>query len=136
MHWRKSTWVFVIWSALMLLWAIGGAAGANCRNATYEGACNAGVTIAWIVILFIWFLGAVPMAIIWYATKPKLRTCPVCGTDARPGVIQCQRCGYSFAAAFGMPTGPSCPQCRTPLAAGQPRCMNCGLPIQWGPAAR
>jgi hypothetical protein len=137
MGWRKSTWAFVLWTGLVLLWMVSGASKADCQNQTYTTACQAGLGIGLTIILFIWFLVAVPMSIIWYATKPKGRTCPACGSDVKVGLMVCQRCGFNFAAAAmsvqqTMPPPPSCPRCRTILYVGQTPCPQCGQPIGWG----
>jgi hypothetical protein len=51
----------------------------------------------------------IPVAIIYLlvrvlrAQRDKRRICPACGTPAGEGVTACQRCGFDYRAAAGMP---------------------------------
>ncbi|MDQ6807514.1 MAG: zinc ribbon domain-containing protein [Actinomycetota bacterium] len=109
-HWRKMTWVLVIWSALILVWAIaGGSSAANdCANQTgsqflsahdAQQACNAGAGIGVAAILGIGFFGFVFLALIWLMTRSRGRDCPACGESAKRGTTICKNCGHDFAAA-------------------------------------
>jgi hypothetical protein len=117
-HWRKMTWVLVIWCALILLWAIAGAAGQNSRAyclahpsaylslKTCEAASNAGAGIGIAIILLIGFIGFVFFALIWIMSRPRRRDCPVCGESVKKGVTVCKKCGHDFAAAARGTTAP------------------------------
>src|SRR5947208_17029047 len=96
-RWRKMTWVLVIWCAIILIWAIAGGASNNSQKyceahpSQYlsqhacEEASNAGTGIGVAIILVIGFVGFVFLSLIWLMTKPKRRTCPVCGEDVKRG---------------------------------------------------
>lgn len=108
-HWRKMTWVLIIWCAVILIWAIaGGASGHNSGNCahdtvlgakTCQDAVDAGTTIGVALILLIGFFGFVFFGLIWLMTRPKGRDCPACGELVKRGRTQCPSCGYDFAAA-------------------------------------
>lgn len=95
-RWRKMTWVILIWCALILAWAIGGGASADCENEKYTDACEAGTGIGIAIILFLGFLGFIVLSLIWFMTRPKGRTCPQCGHNVKKGQTRCASCGYSF----------------------------------------
>jgi hypothetical protein len=67
--WRKTTWAIVIWTALMVLWIGSGIAAVAPQTTTTAGA--AGATIGVTILVLLWFLVVVPLAIIWFATRPK-----------------------------------------------------------------
>lgn len=69
-RWRKSTWAIAIWTALCLLW-VGGGIAAVAPTAAGSAAAAAGATIGVTVIMFIWFLVLLPLAIVWFASRPK-----------------------------------------------------------------
>ena len=112
-RWRKMTWVLVLWCTTILIWAIAGGASSNpqgyCEShpSAYlsqkacEEAHNAGTGIGVAIILFIGFVGFVFLSFIWLMTKPKARTCPVCGEDVKRGRTLCKGCGHDFALAAG-----------------------------------
>lgn len=90
------TWVLIIWSALILVWAIAGGASADCENEEFTSACEAGTGIGIALILILGFFGFVILSLIWFMTRPKGRQCPQCGHDVKKGLTQCASCGYSF----------------------------------------
>lgn len=102
---RKMSWTIIVFSVLMLVWLISAGGGsANCdKQQQFEGACKAGEAvgrgIATTAIFVIWFIGFVVLSIIWFMTRPKHRTCPVCGEDVKKGLTACKKCGHDFAAA-------------------------------------
>ena len=108
-HWRKMTWVLIVWSALMAIWIISAIASANparscVRHAagnlhTCEAFSTAGTGIAVVVLAILWFVGFLFLSLIWMMTKPKTRLCPVCGEKVRKGLTACPSCHYDFAAA-------------------------------------
>lgn len=101
-HWRKMTWVLIIWSALILLWAITGAAANECANeptTLEQDACEAGTGIGVALILLIGFFGFAFFSLIWFMTRPRGRECPACGERVKKGQTTCPACGHDFAAA-------------------------------------
>jgi hypothetical protein len=72
---RKMTWALIVWSALMLFWVIAGAGATNCgRFAPDSGeraGCEAGAGIGIAGLIFLWFLGFVVLALVWFMTRPK-----------------------------------------------------------------
>lgn len=107
-HWRKMTWVLIVWSALILIWAIGGGASASndCANEATQlsqDACNTGAGIGVALVLFIGFVGFVFFSLIWFMTRPRGRECPVCAETVKKGLTECPGCGHDFAAAASRP---------------------------------
>ena len=110
-HWRKMTWVLIGWCSLILVWAIAGGSSAahkttaECAHETLishkacEEAANAGTGLGVAFILLIGFVGFVFFSFIWLMSRPKQRTCPVCGEGVRKGRTACAKCGHDFAAA-------------------------------------
>lgn len=110
-HWRKMTWVVIAWCALILAWAIAGGSSAAHKTAaecahetilsvkTCEEAHQAGAGIGVAIILLIGFFGFVFFSLIWFMTRPRGRSCPVCGEDVKKGRTVCDKCGHDFAAA-------------------------------------
>jgi hypothetical protein len=124
------TWVLIIWSAIIIVWAVaGGASGAqHCAQQTgdqflsrsdAQNACDAGTGLGIAIILFIGFVGFVFFSIIWFMTRPKGRDCPVCGNLVKRGLTTCPSCGYDFAAAVA--GGVGIPRSRTPAAPDAPQ---------------
>ncbi len=78
-RWRKMTWAIVIWTVLFLAWGIGGAGsvGNNCADLVGSSlsACQAGTAVGaglgLTVIFFLWFIGFIVLAIIWFMTRPR-----------------------------------------------------------------
>jgi len=96
------TWVLIIWSALILVWAIAGAAGNSCDTEATQlsrEACEAGTGIGVALILFFGFFGFVFFSLIWFMTRPSGRECPACGERVKKGLTKCPECGHDFAAA-------------------------------------
>lgn len=108
-HWRKMTWVLIIFTVIMFAWMIGGgvSAGNSCNDVAghYQNAkqagCEAGTAIGVGALFGLWFFGFVVLSFIWLMTRPKGRDCPVCGEKVKRGRTACQSCGYDFAAAAG-----------------------------------
>lgn len=69
-RWRKSTWAVFIWTAIMFLWIASGVS-ATADKAVTSDAYAAGVGIGVTFLLLIWFIVLVPLAIVWFATRPK-----------------------------------------------------------------
>lgn len=77
-RWRKMTWVLIIWSALILIWAIagGGAAADECAKQITQlerEACETGAGIGILLVLLIGFFGFVFFSIIWFMTRPRIK---------------------------------------------------------------
>ena len=115
LRWRKMTWAIVVFSVLMLIWAIAGAASnpgvteqeiqdcvadglftrQECED-TLETAGDVGTGIGVTIIFILWFLGFIILSIIWFMTRRRGRVCPHCGEDVKKGRTTCQNCGYDF----------------------------------------
>lgn len=111
-RWRKMTWVLIVWSALILLWAVLGAGANECASEPTQQlreACEAGTGIGVALILFIGFFGFAFFSLIWFMTRPKGRECPACGERAGKGVTVCTGCGHDFAAAAAPAPAPPPP---------------------------
>jgi hypothetical protein len=103
-HWRKMTWVLIIWCALILIWAIAGGSSASndCSHQATElnrNACDTGAGIGVAIVLLIGFFGFVFFGLIWFMTRPRGRDCPACGELVKKGQTTCPNCGHDFAAA-------------------------------------
>jgi hypothetical protein len=99
MHWRKSSWALIIWTALMI-WGVFSSAWAAAKlcaetTRTYPGDCSGSVLFSVYVVLFIWFVVAVPLWVIRHSAKRKGRICPACGRSVPVSRMRCS-CGYSF----------------------------------------
>jgi hypothetical protein len=120
------TWVIIIWSAFILIWAIaGGSDAANtdeCKNEATESArqlcedatdVGAGLGVA--AIFFLGFVGFIVLSLIWFMTRPKGRECPACGENVKKGKTACPKCGHDFAAAArGTSPTPTPPEATSP----------------------
>lgn len=81
-HWRKMTWVLVLWTGLMLVWIIGGATSADTSDKdcgtlskeACEGAQDAGTAIGVGLLIFLWFLGFVVLSLVWFMSRPRERS--------------------------------------------------------------
>jgi hypothetical protein len=137
---RKATWAIIIWSVLMLLWAVsvGDAVGDACTaELANRGACQLGATLggglALSFILVVWLIGFLVLSVIWFMSRPQRRLCPACGHTAKRGEFTCRRCGFDFrtAATVQPPAGP-------PPGWGQPPTQQLpppGPPPGWGQQA-
>lgn len=76
---RKATWAIIIWTVLMVIWLIAGVGGAanSCNdlhgqfvNAKQSG-CEAGASIGAAIIIVIWFLGYIPLGLVWLMSRPR-----------------------------------------------------------------
>lgn len=106
------TWVLIIWSALILVWAVagGGSAASDCADEATEAArsaCEAGTGIGIAIILLIGFFGFMFFGLIWLMTRPRTRPCPRCGEDVKKGEMECQSCGFDFSAMGEAQLAPS-----------------------------
>jgi hypothetical protein len=115
LRWRKMTWLILVFSAVMLVWLVGGAASnpdvtraevaecaeggffteEECRD-TLEAAGDIGTGIGVSLIFLLWFVGFVTLSIVWFMTRRPGRICPHCGEDVKKGRTTCRSCGYDF----------------------------------------
>jgi hypothetical protein len=76
---RKATWAILVWTAFMGIGMFAAALGigGDCVGLTGSelASCQAG---AWVrggiglaLLLFLWFVGFVPLAIVWFVSRPK-----------------------------------------------------------------
>ena len=96
----------------MAIWIVASVGGADCgKEATElnESACEAGTGIGVAVVFFLWFLGFIPLSIVWFMTRPRGRPCPVCGNEVKRGQTACASCGYDFRSQAMPVTGGSQP---------------------------
>lgn len=103
-RWRKMTWVIWAVNALFLLWIIVGVSDRPSQDCAPGdelciNASDAGTGIGVALIIILWFFVFVVLAMVWLMTRPKHRTCPVCGNDVKKGLTKCSGCGHDFAAA-------------------------------------
>lgn len=115
-HWRKMTWVIVVWCVVMAIWIvgaiIGAASGEECgREAqralgqeTCVAARDAGTGIAVVALWFVWFFGFIILSLIWFMSRPKGRNCPACGMNVKQGRSTCSHCQFDLAVAAGQGT--------------------------------
>ena len=103
-HWRKMTWVVLLFNAIMLVWLIAGVATATHNPAcnglsqsTCQAATDVGASIGAGLIIGLWLAGDVILGILWLVTHG--RSCPVCGKEVRRGVTVCKSCDYDFRGA-------------------------------------
>jgi hypothetical protein len=121
--WRVFTWVIVVINVLFLVWFIAGvgSAGSNVKDCTgltgqALDLCNAGnagtavgTGVGAAIIIFLWAFVDIIMGIVWLVTRPRGRPCPVCGTNVKPGVTVCPKCGHDFRGAVAPPATPPMP---------------------------
>lgn len=77
-RWRKMTWAIVIWTVLMAVWIFGGISGASgvaCDPSLAQSTCDAaravGTGIGVSMLFFLWLIGFLVLAVIWFMTRPK-----------------------------------------------------------------
>jgi hypothetical protein len=106
------TWLIWIVNALFLLWIIVGVsdrASEDCPpgDELCIDASDAGTGIGVALIIILWFFVFIVLALVWLMTRPKHRTCPVCGHDVKKGLTKCGNCGHDFAAGVATPSAPA-----------------------------
>lgn len=71
-RWRKMTWALWVWTVLIVVWMVSGAASNNCGDEeAYRDACEAGTGIGVALIGVLGFMGFVALSLIWFMTRPK-----------------------------------------------------------------
>jgi hypothetical protein len=101
LRWRKMTWVLNLWNVLFLVWIIAGISSRTSKDCPPAdtlciNASDAGTGIGVALIVFLWFIGFVVLALVWFMTRRKGRLCPHCGHDVKKGRTECTSCGYDF----------------------------------------
>ena len=113
LRWRKMSWLIILWSVGLLIWAIVQSSNETVCDPTDPNfeACrlgeDVGTGIGVALLFFIWFIGFIIFAIIWFMTRPRHRQCPRCGNDVKRGQTACKKCGYDFAAVTSAAPGPA-----------------------------
>lgn len=86
-HWRKMTWVILIWTAICLVWIVAGTSSGVSHNRAYckahtdayfsmhdcLTASNTGTGIGVVLVFVLWFMGFVVLALIWFMSRPRAR---------------------------------------------------------------
>ncbi len=104
MRWRWISWVIVLFSGAMLLWALSRTSGVECGQylpgTTEREACELREDVRTGIGLFaigvLWIGGSLVLGVIWLATRPAKRKCPRCGRDVKVGLTACPACGHEF----------------------------------------
>ena len=78
-RWRLSSWAIIIWTLLMIAWAVSGAVSVaeSCADKTGEarricegvGVLAGGIGLTFIG--FLWFVGFLILGLIWFARRPQ-----------------------------------------------------------------
>jgi hypothetical protein len=105
--WRWITWLLLLFSGAMLLWASTriGDGGLECAQyapgSPARGACELQSDLRSGIGLFavgvVWIGGTLVLGVIWLATRPPKRRCPRCARVVKVGRTACPGCGYEFA---------------------------------------
>lgn len=69
-RWRKPSWAIAVWTTVVALWLVTGIAG-TADKASQSTAYAAGAGIAVFFILFVWVLILIPLALLWFGTRPR-----------------------------------------------------------------
>ncbi len=144
-HWRKMSWVILIWNALMIAWLVAALTtahnGSNCGTFDTQAchdAYNTGLAIGAGVLVAIWVVGDIILGIIWLVTKGNRRGCPACGLPVKAGVVQCKKCGCDFRVAAAAAARPAASRWQAaPMAAPSPLLPTApAVPAGWYPDAQ
>jgi hypothetical protein len=73
------SWALLIWTAVFVLWGVSGAGAVSNNCAGLSGnelsTCQAGTAIGGGIglslIFFLWFIGFIVLAIVWFMTRPR-----------------------------------------------------------------
>lgn len=87
MHWRRSTWALIAWTALMLVWLVASASATatGCaETGGSSGECGAYAWVAAVIIGLVWLAVAVPLSILWYTRRRSVPARWGGGTDIEP----------------------------------------------------
>jgi hypothetical protein len=119
---RKTTWAFIVWTGLVLLWlAHAGSAAQDCANQgqitgpnahlwqqtggdILKAGCQAGAADEARRVLLVGAIGYVLIGLIRMANR---RRCPVCGENVAKGKTTCSSCNHDFAVAASTPQAQS-----------------------------
>ncbi len=108
MRWRWISWLIVLFSGAMLLWAwtrVGSsldcveyAPGSAAREAC-ELQRDVRTGIGFFAVGVVWVGGTLVLGVIWLVTRPPKRRCPRCAMNVKAGLTACPSCGYEFVPA-------------------------------------
>jgi RNA polymerase subunit RPABC4/transcription elongation factor Spt4 len=76
--------------------------------------------LAW-TLLAICVPNALGIVLYFVLRKPRIETCPQCGTALQPGFNFCPRCSYKVS--------PTCPQCQRVVGPNDVYCPYCGTSL-------
>lgn len=102
MGWRWITWLILLFSGAMVLWASTRAGSPlDCAEhvpgSAAREACELQQDIRSGIGLFavgvVWVGGTLVLGVLWLATRPRKRSCPRCGRDVKAGLGVCPACG-------------------------------------------
>jgi hypothetical protein len=102
MRWRWITWVILLFSGAMLLWAstrIGSEidCAQHIPGSAAQEACELQRDVRSGIGLFavgvVWIGGSLVLGVLWLATRPPKRQCPRCGRSVKAGLTACRACG-------------------------------------------
>jgi hypothetical protein len=107
-RWRWITWLILLFSGAMLLWAstrVGSPldcaqhpAGSAARDACeLQRDIRSGIGL--FAVGVVWIGGTLVLAVIWLGTRPRKRSCPRCGRNVKVGLTACPACGRELDAA-------------------------------------
>ncbi len=113
-HWRKMSWVVLIFNALMVIWLITSltASTKNCNGLTVSecaGVADVAHGAVAVIQIVIWLIGDFILGILWLVTKGNRRACPACGLPVKAGKLQCKKCGYDFRSVPAYAPAPTVP---------------------------
>lgn len=75
MHWRKSTWALIAWTAIMaagVVWSASATASSCTETGGDPADCADYAQVAALAVLSVWFVVALPLLAFWY-TRRKTR---------------------------------------------------------------
>jgi RNA polymerase subunit RPABC4/transcription elongation factor Spt4 len=91
----------------------------------YRDAARRGMSpLAW-TLLAICVPNALGIVLYFVLRKPRIASCPQCGSALQPGFNFCPSCNYKLS--------PSCPHCQRVVGVSDVFCPYCGTPLR-GPA--
>ena len=110
LKWRKMSWLILVFSGIMLALLVTSLSAsdpdcppniANCD--AYNAGADVGQGLATVLIFVVWLIGFLVLAVIWFMTRPRHRTCPRCGNDVKKGRTTCKKCDFDFSAQSMQP---------------------------------
>jgi hypothetical protein len=72
MRFRKASWALIIWTVFVWIATFAGRSSIKCYFSPVTTDCGQwGVNLVWLLGLIIWVLGVIPIAIVWYLSRPE-----------------------------------------------------------------